>query len=113
MTIFRRHAIICLFALLSIAGCTGTGPSFGDLEYRDSELSVTVSSDAPIDHAALQVTIDCLEPLGQRQVFSDARYVNITAGTNRFTYPVTLAPGTYRCYLHLHEGDERLAAVIR
>lgn len=113
MTVLRLRTLICLFALLLIAGCTGIEPKFQDMEYRGGELTVTVSSGAPIDHAGLQVAISHLEPLGQRQVFSEARYVNISAGTNRFVYPVTLEPGAYRCYLHLHEGDERLAAVIR
>ncbi|KAF5065431.1 hypothetical protein DSECCO2_273990 [anaerobic digester metagenome] len=113
MTVSRRFTIICLVALLSIAGCTGTEPKFGDVEYRDGEFAVTVSSGVLIEHAGLQVAIAYLEPLGQRQVFSEAQYVNITAGINRFVYPVTLSPGDYRCYLHLHKGDERLAAVIQ
>ncbi len=113
MHISRWYALICLIALLMLAGCTGTEPTFGEVKYQDDELAVTVFGDVSIDHASMQVAIAALEPLGQREVFSEARYVNITTGTNRFAYPIWLSPGDYRCYLHLHEGDERLAAVIQ
>ncbi len=109
----RRHALLCLVALVSIAGCTASEPGFGPIEYGQAELNVTVVTDAPIAHASLQVAVSALDPLGQREVFAEARYVDIAAGTNRYTYRLELPPGTYRCYLHLHEGDERRAAVIR
>lgn len=107
-----RYAIL-LVALLATAGCTAGEPGFGPVEYRDGNLSVTVTTPAPIVHAALQVTVSALDGLQQREVFAEARYVDLSTGTNRFTYAVTLPDGAYRCYIHLYDGQQRRGAVIR
>lgn len=109
----RLLALLYLVTLVLIAGCTASEAGFGPLEYQQGMLNVSVATDTSIVHAGLQLTVSALDPLGQREVFSEARYVDLSEGLNRFTYRVSLPPGSYRCYLHLHEGDERRAAVIR
>ena len=109
----RSYSLLILAVLAVIAGCTSTPPFFGPLDYTPSMLNVTIRVETPIEHASLQVDLAALDALGQREVFSETRYVDLVAGTSTYTYHVELPPGAYRCYLHLHDGDERRAAVIR
>ena len=108
-----RFALICLAALALTAGCTVGEATFGPIEYDHGNLTVTVATGVPIVHADLQVTVSALEGIQQREVFAEARYVDLAAGTNRFTYAVDLPDGAYRCYLHLYDGQQRRGAVIR
>ncbi len=103
--------ILLLFAVIGVAGCLGTG--FGDLTYDGEALHVQVESSRNATDAVLQVTLTEIDGFEQRQIFSEATYVDLAAGTNEYTVPVELAPGTYRVYLYLFIGDERGASVIR
>lgn len=112
----RRFALVCLAALAGLAltaGCSVGEPTFGPIEYGHGNLTVTVVTNQPIVHADLQVTISALEGIGQREVFAEARYVDLVEGANRFTYAIDLPDGEYRCYLHLYDGQQRRGAVIR
>jgi hypothetical protein len=109
----RRFTLLCLAALALTAGCTVGEASFDPVEYDRGNLTVTVATGVPLVHADLQVTISALDGLGQREVFAEARYVDLAAGANRFTYAVDLPDGAYRCYLHLYDGQQRRGAVIR
>jgi hypothetical protein len=109
----RRFLLLCIAALALTAGCTVGEAAFGPVDYDHGNLTVTVITGAPIVHADLQVTISSLDENVQREVFAEARYVDLSAGANRFTYGVTLPDGAYRCYLHLYDGQQRRAAVIR
>jgi hypothetical protein len=113
MQLPRRFALLCLAALALTAGCVVGEATFGPVEYDHGNLTVTVVTGVPIVHADLQVTVSALDALQQREVFAEARYVDLTAGTNRFTYAVDLPDGSYRCYLHLYDGQQRRGAVIR
>jgi hypothetical protein len=110
---YRRLAVLCLAVLALAAGCTVGEATFDPVEYDHGNLTVTVSTATPIVHADLQVTIASLDGLSQREVFAEARYVDLAAGANRFTYALDLPDGPYRCYLHLFDGQQRRGAVIR
>jgi hypothetical protein len=109
----RFVLLLCLAALVSTAGCVVGEAAFDPVEYDHGNLTVSVATDSPIVHADLQVTISALDGLVQREVFAEARYVDLAAGANRFTYAVDLPDGAYRCYLHLFDGQQRRGAVIR
>jgi hypothetical protein len=109
----RRFLFLCLAAIALTAGCSVGEATFNPVEFDHGNLTVTVATGVPIVHADLQVTIATLDGLTQREVFAEARYVDLAAGTNRFTYAVDLPDGAYRCYLHLYDGQQRRAAVIR
>jgi hypothetical protein len=109
----RFYALLCLVLVTLCAGCTVEPIAFEPLDYRNDTLSVTVTTSVPITHADVQVMVSALEGIGQREVFTEARYVDLVKGENRLTYTVALAPGQYRCYLHVFEGTERRAAVIQ
>jgi hypothetical protein len=87
--------------------------AFDPVVYDHGNLTVTVATGAPIAHADLQVTVSALSGLVQHEVFAEARYVDLAAGANQFTYAVDLPDGEYRCYLHLYDGQQRRGAVIR
>jgi hypothetical protein len=109
----RRFALLCLAALALTAGCTVGEAAFDPVVYDRGNLTVMVATGAPIVHADLQVAVSALDALGQHEVFAEARYVDLAAGANRFTYAVQLPDGAYRCYLHLYDGQQRRGAVIR
>lgn len=115
MTVSRRFALLVLaaVAIAFAAGCTAGQATFGPVEYDQGALTVTVEAGEPVVHADLQVTVSALEGVAQREVFTEARFVDLAPGANRFTYAVELPDGAYRCYLHLYDGQERLGAVIR
>ena len=113
MHVHRRFALICLAALALTAGCTVGETSFEPVEFDRGNLTVGVVTGGAIVHADLQVAISALDGLAQREVFTEARYVDLAAGANRFAYEVDLPDGSYRCYLHLYDGRERRGAVIR
>ncbi len=113
MHVHRRFALLCLAALALTAGCTVGEASFDAIEYDRGNLTVRVATGAPLVHADLQVAISSLDGLAQRELFTEARYVDLAAGANRFAYAVDLPDGSYRCYLHLYDGQQRRGAVIR
>ncbi len=113
MSITPRITLLCLAALALAAGCTVGEATFDPVEYDTGNLTISVVTGDPIVRAALQVTVSELNGLAQKEVFTEARYVDLGAGSNRFSYHVDLPDGTYRLYLHLHDGQQRRAAVIR
>lgn len=113
MHVPRRFALLCLAALALTAGCTVGEASFDAVEYDRGNLTVVVVTGAPVAHADLQVAVSALDGLAQRELFTEARYVDLAAGANRFAYAVDLPDGSYRCYLHLYDGQQRRGAVIR
>ena len=113
MHVPRRFALLCLAALALTAGCTVGEASFDAIEYDRGNLTVVVVTGAPVAHADLQVAVSALDGLAQRELFTEARYVDLAPGPNRFAYAVDLPDGSYRCYLHLYDGQQRRGAVIR
>jgi hypothetical protein len=113
MHLTLRFVLLWLAALALTAGCTVGEAGFGPVEYDHGNLSVTVLTGVPLVHSDLQVTVSALDGIVQREVYSEARYVDLGAGTNRFTYALDLPDGSYRCYLHLYDGQQRRGAVIR
>ncbi len=109
----RLLAVLCLACLALAAGCAVGEAVFGPVEYDRGNLSVTVTTAGPVPHADLQVSVSALDGLIQREVFAEARYVDLVTGENRFTYAVELPDGEYRVYLHLYDGQQRRGAVIR
>ncbi|MBP2145616.1 hypothetical protein J2129_001070 [Methanofollis sp. W23] len=101
----------CLCILALTAGCTGTG--FGEVDYADGALQVKVDNPSGPLEATFQVTISRTSTFEQEEVETIVRSVDLQDGTNTFSYPVALEPGSYKLYLYLLEGDERTAAVIR
>lgn len=106
-------ALCCLAALGMTAGCMVGEAAFDPVVYDHGNLTVTVATGAPIAHADLQVTVSALSGLVQHEVFAEARYVDLAAGANRFTFGVDLPDGSYRCNLYLYDGQQRRGAVIR
>ncbi len=113
MHLSRRFALLCLAALVLTAGCTVGEAAFDPVVYDHGNLTVGVTTGVPIVHADLQVAVSALDGLGQHEVFAEARYADLAAGANRFTYAVALPDGAYRCYLYLYDGQQRRGAVIR
>lgn len=101
----------CLCLLMLTAGCTGTG--FGEVDYADGALQVEVDNPSGPLEATLQVTISRTSTFEQEEVETIVRTIQVQEGTNTFSYPVILEPGSYKIYLHLLKGDERTAAVIK
>ncbi|WP_128693926.1 hypothetical protein [Methanoculleus taiwanensis] len=108
---YTVFCILLLAAFIGAAGCLGIG--FGDVTYDGEALHVEVESSRNVTDAVLQVTLTEIGGFEQRQLFSEATYIDLAVGTNEYTVPVELAPGTYRIYLYLFIGDERGASVIR
>ncbi|QSZ66068.1 hypothetical protein RJ40_00405 [Methanofollis aquaemaris] len=101
----------CLCILALTAGCTGIG--FGEVTYADGALQVEVDNPSEPMEATLQVTVFETGSFGQREVETFVKAEKFQEGTNRFSFPVALEPGTYKLYLYLLKGDERTVAVIR
>lgn len=109
----RHLALLCLAAIALAGGCLIGETTFDPIEYDHGNLTVTVVTGTPIVHADLQVTVAALDGVLHREVFAEARYVDLASGKNRFSYAVDLPDGQYRCYLHLYDGQQRIGAVIR
>lgn len=101
----------CLCILTLTAGCTGIG--FGEVGYANGALQVEVDNPSGPLEATLQVTVFKTGTFGQEEVETIVRTEQLQEGTNTFSYPVALEPGSYKLYLYLLKGDERTAAVIR
>ncbi|QYZ78284.1 hypothetical protein E2N92_01975 [Methanofollis formosanus] len=110
-TPFIGLSCLCILALALTAGCTGIG--FGEATYTDGALQLEVDNPSEPTEATLQVTVVKTSGFGQEQVDTFVKIEHFQEGTNIFSFPVALEPGTYKLYLYLLKGDERTAAVIR
>lgn len=106
---FIGLSCLCIIALT--AGCTGIG--FGEVTYANGALQIEVDNPSEPTEATLQVTIFKTGSFGQEEIETIIKVEKFQEGTNTFSFPVALEPGTYKLYLYLLKGDERTAAVIR
>ena len=99
--------VLALAVLAGAAGCLSTA-------YSGDALQVHVENTGePVENAVLQVTIMEVSALEQREVFSEARYINLDAEENEYTIPVDLQPGSYKVFLTIFVGNERRTSIIR
>jgi len=104
--------VLALAVLAGAAGCLST--AFGEVTYSGDALQVHVEQTGePVENAVLQVMIMEVSALEQREVFSEARYIDLDTGENEYTIPVDLQPGSYKVFLTIFVGDERRTSVIR
>lgn len=104
--------ILAVAALIGTAGCLST--SFGEVTYSGGALQVQVeNAGEPAENAVLQIRIMEVSALEQHEVFSEARYINLERGENKYTISVDLQPGSYRVYPTVFVGNERRGSIIR
>ncbi|MCC7556100.1 MULTISPECIES: hypothetical protein [Methanoculleus] len=111
----RIYTILLILALAALAGAAGClSTSFGEVTYSGDALQVHVeNAGEPVENAVLQVTIMEVGALEQREAFSEARYIDLVTGENKYTIRVDLQPGSYKGFLTVFVGNERRASVIR
>ena len=111
----RKYTILLILAVAArtgAAGCLST--SFGEVTYSGGALQVQVeNAGEPVENAVLQIRIMEVSALEQHEVFSEARYINLERGENKYTISVDLQPGSYRVYPTVFVGNERRGSVIR
>jgi hypothetical protein len=104
--------ILILAAIVGTAGCLST--TIGAATYDGKALHISADSTSdPVENAVLQVVVMEVEALSQTEVFKEARYVNLDRGTNEYTVPVALQPGTYKVFITIFVESDRRASVIR
>lgn len=103
--------ILCLCMLACTGGCTGIG--FGEVTYSSGHLEVMVDNTGEPEEATLQVTVFKTDNFTQTGVANFAEVVTFQQGSNTFTFPVDLEPGTYKLYLYISKGSARTVSVIR
>lgn len=102
---------ICLCMVAWTAGCTGIG--FGDVQYADGNLHVTVENPSEAVNGTVQVTVFEIRDLKQTGVTTIARSETLPAGTTNLNFSVDLSPGDYKIYLYFMKGTERTVSVIK
>ena len=110
-----RYLVLLILALVTLIGTSGClSTTIGEISYERGSLQLHVENAAePVEDAVLQVTIMEVDMLEQREVYSEARYIDLDAGENTYTLHVDLQPGSYKLFLTIFVGDERRTSVIR
>jgi len=104
--------LVTLVVLATSAGCLTT--AIGEATYDGEALQIAVENTGdPVENAVLQVKIMEVDHFEQKEVFSEARYIDLDTGENNYSTEVDLQPGRYRAFLIIFIGNERSASVIR
>lgn len=112
MSLSRSLALLAVVLLIILSsGCTSS--EIGDVSYHDGGLSVRVTNTGDPFEGGIQVTIYEVKNLNQQELTVTGIPVSVRQGDNRFTIPVPLRPGTYKCYVYLTEHGVRKTAGIR
>ncbi len=61
----------------------------------------------------LEVAVFREEGVSQVELFRNADHVPLKAGETVVTFPVSLEPGKYRCFIYTSSATRRFPAVIR
>ena len=102
---------LVLLATAEVAGCVSVYP--GDVTYTGSGLQFTVQSSEAVPDAVMEVAVFREEGVSSAELFRNADYVPLEAGETVVTFPVSLGPGKYRCFIYTSSGSQRFPAVIR
>jgi hypothetical protein len=112
MSIRRTSVIILLLLVMGgVAGCLSY--SFGDAVYEDGTLHIMVHNSNEPKQVVLQVTIFNTTDFEQTEVYKQAKYYNLEQGTNEYSVPVDLPPGSYKLYLYIMVDGHRTNLEIR
>lgn len=102
-------AVLVLFSLL--CGCVSS--SVGDISYTNGGLAAMINNPGQPADAFVQVTVDQVNGLSQKDLTVVMHGVRLMTGDNTVMIPVTLEPGTYKLKIYLIQDGERKTAVIR
>jgi hypothetical protein len=111
----RNHGFLILwgmaFLAFFVAACVST--TFGNAEYSDGGLTLTVFHDGADSEGFVQVTIYTIDDNQQRESGTFYAPLNLHRGENSVFIPAPLGPGQYKLYFYLTQDGERKAATIR
>jgi len=103
--------ILIVAALTGAAGCLST--AIGDVRYDGGTLHIPVkNAGEPVD-AVLQVAVSEVSMFEQHEIARDAWYIVLDPGSNEYTVPIDLGPGTYKLFIQIFADNDRRASVIR
>jgi hypothetical protein len=104
---------ICMILLATAlaSGCVSVYP--GDVTYTGSSLRFSVQSKEAVPEAVLEVAVFRDEGLSREELSRFADHVSLNAGETVVSFPLSLKPGKYRCFIYTSSGTQRFPAVIR
>jgi len=103
--------LLLFMAVIAVsAGCLSY--SIGTVSYDGDAVHVSVDNKGEARDCAMQITVFDLSDFKQVEVDKIVRSVHLDAGINDVTFDVDLQQGSYRLYIYMMEGGERLGCVI-
>ena len=103
--------VIVLLGAVMATGCVNIYP--GDVAYNGSSVRFLVHSDEAVPHASVEAAIFKDEGLSREEIYRFSDQVPLQAGDTVVSFPLSLKPGTYRCFIYTSSGTTRFPAVIR
>jgi hypothetical protein len=100
-----------LLATALASGCLSVSP--GDVTYTGSRLQFPVQSKEAVPDAVLEVAVFRNDWLSRDEIFRVTDHVSLNAGETVVSFPLSLGPGKYQCFIYTSEGTQRDPAVIR
>ena len=111
-----RYAGVLIIAMVLIGlalttGCVAVSP--GDVAYTGSGVRFLVHSEEAVPHAFVEAAIFRDDGFTREEMYRYSDHMPIRAGDTVVSFPVSLKPGNYRCFIYTGNGTRRFPAVIR
>jgi hypothetical protein len=100
-----------LLATALASGCLSVSP--GDITYTGSGIRFLVHSDEAVPHAFIEAAVFRDDGLSREEIYRFSDHVPLHTGDTVVSFPLSLKPGKYQCFIYTSSGTQRFPAVIR